>query len=89
MRDFFTSIPEFRNLRQDFRKDKEYWKSKTLCIDVLNVLLRKVNIREEISELRQSKTNKTTFEYIIVDHKFKKPQKLMSINDIVRYDQKH
>ena len=89
IREFFTGIPDFRNLRQDFRKDKENWKGKTLCIDVLNVLLRKVNIREEICELRQSQANKTMFEYIIVDHKFKKPQKLMSINDLVRYNQKH
>lgn len=33
--------------------------------------------------------NKTMFEYIIVDHKFKKLQKLMSMNDLVRYNQKH
>ena len=81
-----TSIPDFTRLKKELKKHRESWRNKTLCIDVLNVLLRKVNISEELGDMKLSRKNRTVFEYIVVDHKITKPEKQMTMSDLVKYN---
>jgi hypothetical protein len=75
-------VKYYEDMRKELVQEDINWGQKTLCIDVENTLVRKVNIRE-IEELNMLKELTKYDDYIVINKSYQRPQSENSDDEVI------